>query len=106
MIAEINRSQPHLMAALLLETELRRMVHRCPQLSQDMVSSLLTKVSLYLIEPAQFTHAGLLPGQNLRPLDVLHLAAATDLGVDALVTYDLRLQSAAHEIGMPVVAPS
>lgn len=40
------------MAALLLETELRRMVHRCPQLSQDMVSSLLTKVSLYLIEPA------------------------------------------------------
>ncbi|MEA5648452.1 MAG: hypothetical protein R5N71_03190 [Cutibacterium granulosum] len=45
------------MAALLLETELRRMVHRCPQLSQDMVSSLLTKVSLYLIEPAQFTHA-------------------------------------------------
>ena len=68
------------MAALLLETELRRMVHRCPQLSQDMVSSLLTKVSLYLIEPAQFTHAGLLPGQNLRSLDVLHLAAAT-LGV-------------------------
>ena len=75
-------------------------------LSQDMVSSLLTKVSLYLIEPAQFTHAGLLPGQNLRSLDVLHLAAATDLGVDALVTYDQRLQSAAHEIGMPVVAPS
>lgn len=99
------------MAALLLETELRRMVHRCPQLSQDMVSSLLTKVSLYLsnqhlIESAQFTHAGLLPGQNLRSLDALHLAAATDLGVDALVTYDQRLQSAAHEIGMPVVAPS
>ena len=93
-------------AALLLETELRRMVHRCPQLSQDMVSSLLTKVSLYLIEPAQFTHTGLLPGQNLRSLDVLHLAAATDLGVDALVTYDQRLQSAAHEIGMSVVAPS
>lgn len=67
---------------------------------------LLTKVSLYLIEPAQFTHAGLLPGQNLRSLDVLHLAAATDLGVDALVTYDQRLQSAAHGIGMSVVAPS
>lgn len=63
-------------------------------------------MSLYLIEPAQFTHAGLLPGQNLRSLDALHLAAATDLGVDALVTYDQRLQSAAHEIGMPVVAPS
>ena len=80
-------------------------------LSQDMVSSLLTKVSLYLsnqhlIESAQCTHAGLLPGQNLRSLDALHLAAATDLGVDALVTYDQRLQSAAHEIGMPVVAPS
>ncbi|MEA5633522.1 MAG: toxin PIN [Cutibacterium granulosum] len=42
----------------------------------------------------------------MRSLDALHLAAATDLGVDALVTYDLRLQSAAHEIGMPVVAPS
>lgn len=101
-----QRSQPDVMAALLLETELRRMVHRCPQLSQDMVSSLLTKVSLYLIEPAQFTHAGLLPGQNLRSLDVSHLAVATDPGVDALVTYDQRLQSAAHGIGMSVVAPS
>ena len=71
-----------------------------------MISSLLTKVSLYLIEPAQLTHAGLLPGQNLLSLDALHLATAIDLGVDALVTYDQRLQSTAHEIGMPVVAPS
>lgn len=71
-----------------------------------MISSLLTKVSLYLIEPAQLTHAGLLPGQNLRSLNALHLATAIDLGVDALVTYDQRLQSTAHEIGMPVVAPS
>ncbi|KAG9059942.1 toxin PIN [Cutibacterium granulosum DSM 20700] len=39
-------------------------------------------------------------------MDALHLAATTDLGVDALATYDQRLQSAAHEIGMPVVAPS
>jgi len=99
------------MAALLLETELRRMVHRCPQLSDDMVSSLsrrcpCTSSNQHLIEPAQFTHAGLLPGQNLRSLDALHLAAAIDLGVDALATYDQHLQSAAHEIDMPVVAPS
>ncbi|MEA5648451.1 MAG: toxin PIN [Cutibacterium granulosum] len=42
----------------------------------------------------------------MRSLDVSHLAVATDPGVDALVTYDQRLQSAAHEIGMSIVAPS
>ncbi|EFS73938.1 hypothetical protein HMPREF9621_01777 [Cutibacterium modestum HL037PA2] len=34
LIDEINRSQPHLVASLLLETELRRMVHRFPQLTR------------------------------------------------------------------------
>lgn len=44
------------------------MAHRVPELSQDMVNSVLVKVSLYMIEPAQVTHAELLPGSNLRSL--------------------------------------
>lgn len=105
LIDEINRVRPELVASLLLETELRRMTHRIPQLSQELVSSLLQKVSLYAIEPAQFTHAGLLPGVNLRSLDALHLAAAIDLQADALVTYDLRLAASAHEAGLATISP-
>lgn len=106
LIDQINRRQPELVASLLVETELRRMAHRIPELSQERVSSLLTKVSLYTIEPSQFTHAGLLPGENLRSLDALHLASAIDLQADALVTYDLRLQSAARDAGVPAIAPA
>ncbi|MEL4503804.1 hypothetical protein AAEX63_02740 [Luteococcus sp. H138] len=48
-------------------------------------------MSLSAIEPAQFTHAGLVPVVNLRSLYALLLAAAIDLQAEALATYDLRL---------------
>ena len=106
LIDEINHVQPELVASLLLETELRRMTRRIPELTQEMVSSVLAKVSLYTIEPAQFTHAGLLPGAHLRSLDALHLATAIDLQAQAMVTYDLRLGSAARDSGLSVIAPA
>ena len=104
LIHMINHERPALTSSLLLETELRRTVHRIPALAQDMVTAMLAKVSLFELEPAQFTHAGLLPGTNLRSLDALHLATAIDLQADALLTYDVRMAAAAEEIGMPVLA--
>ncbi len=95
-----------MISSLLLETELRRTVQRIPALSQGLVTELLAKVSLFELEPAQFTHAGLLPGTNLRSLDALHLATAIDLQADALLTYDVRMAAAAEEVGMPVLAPA
>ena len=51
------------------------------------------------------TAAVLAPG-HLRTLDAIHLATALALyHVDAFVTYDERLASAARAIGLPVASP-
>lgn len=105
LIATVNRQRPQLVASLLLEIELRRMVNRVPELTQQLITDLLDRVSLHSIGAAQFTHAGLLPGTNLRSLDALHLAMSIDLQVDALLTYDLRLRKAAIDSGITVLSP-
>ena len=102
----IAREQPDLVACLLLETELRRVVPRDPALSQALVTDLLEVVSLHELPPSLFTEAGLLPGAALRSLDALHLGAAIRLGVDRVVTYDRRMAQAADELGITVYSPS
>lgn len=48
-----------------------------------------------------------LPPSVLRSFDALHLAAAETLpGLQAVLTYDPRMQAAARELGLPVEAPS
>ncbi len=37
--------------------------------------------------------------------DALHLASAIRLGVDFVVTCDRRMAEAAHDLGIPVLAP-
>lgn len=105
LCAAIDDEAPDLVACLLLETELRRVVSREPAITQAMVSELLATISLYELPPALFTEAGLLPGQGLRSLDALHLSAAIRLQVDRVVTYDHRMSDAAAELGMAVVSP-
>ncbi len=63
-------------------------------------------MDIYSLTDALYRQAGLLPGANLRSLDALHLAAAVALGVDAILTYDLRMAEAAGELGVPVIAPT
>lgn len=106
LIHMINHERPALISSLLLETELRRTVHRIPALAQDMVTAMLVKVSLFELEPAQFTHAGLLPRANLRSPDALHLATVIDLQTVALLAYDVRMAETARETGLPVLAPA
>ena len=105
LAAAIDDAAPALVASLLLETELRRVVHRAPGLSQSRVTELLGVVSLYELPPSLFTEAGLLPGAGLRSLDALHLASAIRLGVDLVLTYDRRMAETAHDLGIQVVAP-
>jgi len=47
------------------------------------------------------------PDRMLRSLDAIHLATARVLGrdLDAFVTYDERLASAARDAGLPVTSP-
>ena len=105
LIEAIGSARPTLAASFLLETELRRVVHRVPELSQALVTSLLERVDLYEVSPAMFRHAGLLPGAQLRSLDALHLATAIAIGADDVLTYDQRFAEAAGQVGLTVLAP-
>lgn len=101
----LEESTPDLVACYLLETELRRVVHRVDALTQAAVTTVLDAIDLYEAPPSLFREAGLLAGAGLRALDALHLAAAIRIGVDAVLTYDSRMGGSAHELGIAVVAP-
>ena len=105
LAGELDATGPQLAACYLLETELRRVVARVKPLTHEAVTSLLDGVDLYEVPPSLFREAGLLPGENLRSLDALHLAAAVRIGVDAVLTYDDRLAVAARGLGLVVIAP-
>lgn len=106
LVDELRRQQSTLVACLLLETELRRVVAREPALTQQAVTQLLRGVDLYELPPPLFAEAGLLPGATLRSLDALHLAAAIRLEVESVITYDARMAEAATSLGMTVLAPA
>jgi hypothetical protein len=106
LAGEIDSELPDLVACLLLETELRRAVHRDPGLTQEAVTGLLDGVGLYELPVSIFQEAGLLPGLSLRSLDALHLSAAIRIGVDRLVAYDVRMVQAARELGLSVFSPA
>lgn len=102
---ELDAEQPDLAACYLLETEVRRVVHRIEQLTHADATSLLDGVDLYEAPQSLFREAGLLPGENLRSLDAIHLAAAIRIGVDAVLTYDTLMSDAARDLGIDVIAP-
>ena len=52
------------------------------------MSEFLDGVSLCEMPGLCSREAGILPGQTLRSLDALHLAAAVPIGVDLVLTYD------------------
>jgi predicted nucleic acid-binding protein len=105
LAAAIDTEQPDLVACTLLETELRRAVHRDAALSQELATAMLDDIALYELPPSAFQEAGLLPGRHLRSLDALHLAAAIRIGVERIVVYDARMADAARSLGLAVLAP-
>lgn len=102
----VDAEQPDLVACWLLETELRRVAHRDEALTHELVTEFLEGISLYEVPASLFREAGLLPGAALRSLDALHLAAAIRIGVDQLVTYDVRMAGSARQLGLQVLAPA
>jgi uncharacterized protein len=102
----VDAERPDLVACWLLDTELRRAAHRIEALTHEVVTALLEGVDLYDVPASMFREAGLLPGAALRSLDALHLAAAVRIGVDYLVTYDVRMGDSARRLGISVLAPA
>ncbi|WP_226346074.1 type II toxin-antitoxin system VapC family toxin [Agilicoccus flavus] len=105
LAGELDARRPDLVASYLLETEIRRVVHRVPTLTHESASRLLDSVGLYECPPSLFRETGLLPGPGLPSLDPLHLATAVRVGVDAVLAYDRRMGEAARALGLTVVAP-
>jgi predicted nucleic acid-binding protein len=102
----LDAAQPELAACWLLDTELRRAAAREAALTQQDVSDLLEGIDLYEVPSSLFREAGLLPGQSLRSLDALHLAAAIRIGVECVVTYDTRMGESARLLGISVLTPT
>ncbi|MGA3154660.1 MAG: type II toxin-antitoxin system VapC family toxin [Streptosporangiaceae bacterium] len=94
-------------SSALLRIELTRAVARAmPALLPD-ARDLLTAFSYVAIDDDIVETAMDEPDRSLRSLDAIHLATARIFGpdLDALVTYDNRLASAASDAGLIVAAP-
>jgi len=68
---------------------------------------LVDRFDLLRLDDALLDAASLLPVDELRTLDALHLAAAQRLGRDlaVVVTYDARMLTSAKALGLPVASP-
>jgi predicted nucleic acid-binding protein len=93
-----------LVSSALLETELRRVAVRL-QMSQSAVSAVLARVALVDLQRSLVREAGVLPGNNLRSQDALHLATALRMDDAVVVAYDIRLLAAARSLGLEVASP-
>ena len=94
-------------SSALLRIELTRAVARVmPALLPD-ARDLMTAFSYVAIDDDIVEAAMGEPDRSLRSLDAIHLATARILGpdLDALVTYDNRLATAASDGGLEIVAP-
>jgi predicted nucleic acid-binding protein len=68
----------------------------------------LEGVELLAIDEEVLSRASVLGPPVMRSLDAIHLASALTLGreLDAVVTYDRRLASAAEQVGLRVESPA
>lgn len=101
----ILEHDPTLFSCRLLETELRRARNHYSKLSLKELESFLASISIFDIDRNVFRIAGMLPGEHLRSLDAIHIAAALLGGCTTLVTYDRRMAEAAENSGLEVISP-
>lgn len=94
-------------SSALLRIEVMRAVNRVmPALLPD-ARDLLTAFDVISIDDDIVDAAMNEPNRSLRSLDAIHLATARVLGteLDAVLTYDDRLATAAAEAGMSAIMP-
>lgn len=86
--------------------ELQRLAARVSQSALGSAIRLLTRIDQLSLTPAAVARAAELPPPEVRTLDALHIASASELtDLEAIVTYDLRMMSAAAGYGLPVASP-
>ncbi|MFN8222349.1 MAG: type II toxin-antitoxin system VapC family toxin [Gaiellales bacterium] len=99
--------RPLLASCTLARVELPRAVARHGAEALSTSRRILAQLDLVQLDDELLDLAGELAG-NLRSLDAVHVAAAMEFGdgLEALVTYDSRMAAAAHDLGLPVIAPA
>ena len=97
---------PERVSCTLLRTEAVRAVRPAGEPAIARARLLLATIPLVRLDDRLLDAAAELR-PRLRSLDAIHLAAVQSLGVEigAVVTYDVRMQHAAEELGLPVAAP-
>jgi uncharacterized protein len=102
-----RRAEAVLVSSALLVVEARRAVLREDPAQLPRADLLLTRVGQVGVTRAVLESASRLPDPAVRSLDAIHLATALQLrqDLDAMVTYDERLASAADRQQLPVVVP-
>ena len=91
----------------LARVEVPRAVRHHGPAATGRARQVVERIELVRIDDLLLDAAALLPGERLRSLDAIHLAAAQRLGRDlsVLVSYDERMLAAARELGIPVASP-
>jgi predicted nucleic acid-binding protein len=87
------------------------LLRTCRRVDEDAVEGanlLLRGIDLLPIDRAIVEKAATLVPSELRSLDAIHLASALSVkaNLTALVAYDIRLCTAAAEVGIQVVSPT
>jgi predicted nucleic acid-binding protein len=102
-----ERSEDTLFSAALARTELIRAVAlNGPQAIAD-ARNLLSALDTVVLSRQLLDEAGTLQPLRLRSLDAIHLVAAQRAGdtLRKVVTYDVRMLSAAADLGMATASP-
>jgi predicted nucleic acid-binding protein len=91
----------------LARVEVVRAVRRHGLPAIGRARQLVDRFDLVQIDDSLLEDAALLPIEDVRSLDAIHLAAAQRLGSDlsVLVSYDERMLAAARELGIRVASP-
>jgi hypothetical protein len=103
----VDEADPDLVSSALLAVEARRGMLRNRPDGLSTVDLLLHDVTLLSLSDAVLESAGRLRDSRLRSLDAIHLATALLIreDVEAILTYDERLATAAAAHDLPVVTP-
>jgi predicted nucleic acid-binding protein len=97
-----------LTSSILATVEVSRAVACVAPESKVVMAAVFETLAVVGFDARIAARAAALALAGLRTLDAIHLATALELADDvtAFVSYDDRLSVAAHELGLPVVAPT
>jgi uncharacterized protein len=107
LLAWVRATTTPLVSSDLSRAELMRAVRRAAPDAVVQARAVLDALTLLSLSTETVESAGQLDPALLRTLDALHLASALKLGDDleAIITYDERLATAAAAYGVTVLAP-